>query len=375
MRGHGAPLALAPLEIATGMVYGMGRPVRLPSGADPATALAAAVRPALQRGPCFVSFSGGRDSSAVLAAAADVARREGLDLPVPLTIRPREAPAAQESEWQESVVAHLGLEDWVRIDVGDELDAVGPYARAVLARHGLLWPFNVHFHVPMLAQAAGGTLLTGIGGDELWTAASARRARPRRHALRIAPFRLQRAVLARHEPIGFPWLTRAARRAARRAGAAEAAREPWTTRRRLAWWRSLRYLAAGTRSLAAVAADAGATVEHPLLSAALWGAVADVAPRAGFAGARAALAAVAGHLLPPELIARRTKAGFDDVFFNEHARALAAEWAGHGVPVELLDVAALRAHWRSDAPDPHSLTLMQAAVLASAGDGVEQAIA
>jgi asparagine synthetase B (glutamine-hydrolysing) len=375
MRRDTAPPALDPLEIATGIVYGVGSGLRLPPAADAGTALAAAVGPALRRGRCFVSFSGGRDSSAVLAAAAHVARREGLDLPVPLTIRARHAPAAEESDWQECVVAHLGLDDWVRIDVDGELDAVGPYARAVLAHHGLLWPFNVHFHVPMLVEATGGTLLTGIGGDELWKAATARRVRRRRHALRIAPSRLQRSVLARREPVDFPWLTSAARRAARLAGAAEAAAEPWTARDRLSWWRSLRYLAVGTRSLAAVAVDAGATIEHPLLSPTLWGALAAVAPRAGFSSSDAALAAVAGELLPQELVARRTKAGFDDVFFADQARALAERWDGGGVPEDLVDVAALRAGWRSEAPDPHTLTLLQAAALASAGDGVQHAIA
>jgi asparagine synthase (glutamine-hydrolysing) len=311
----------------------------------------------------------------VLAAATHVARREGLAPPVPLTIRAREAPAAQESGWQECVVGHLGLDDWVRIEVAEELDAVGPYAREVLARHGLLWPFNVHFHAPMLAQAAGGTLLTGIGGDELWTSSCARRMGARRHALRLAPRPVQRVVLARREPIDFVWLTPAAQRAARLAGAAEAAREPWSPRDRMGWWRSLRYLAVGTRSLAAVAAGAGAVIEHPLLSPAVWGALAAAAPRAGFARGDAALAMVAGRLLPPELVARRTKATFDELFFSEHARALAADWEGAGVPSELVDVAALRAHWRAEAPDPHSLTLLQAAALASAGEGVQQAVA
>ncbi len=38
----------------------------------------------------------------------------------------------------------------------------------------------------------------------------------------------------------------------------------------------------------------------------------------------------------------------------------------------MVDAAALRAHWAGEVPDPHSLTLLQAAWLASAGDRVEQ---
>ncbi len=126
--------------------------------------------------PCVVSFSGGRDSSAVLAAAVRVARREGLPLPIPSTNRFPAAKDSHESDWQERVVAHLGLDDWLKPEFTDELDCVGPVATSVLRRHGLLWPFNAHFHVPQLEAAAGGSLLTGIGGDETLSASSWARA-------------------------------------------------------------------------------------------------------------------------------------------------------------------------------------------------------
>ncbi|HET8757872.1 MAG TPA: asparagine synthase-related protein, partial [Solirubrobacteraceae bacterium] len=169
---------LTPLELALGVVIGTDPPAeRTPAAPrDPLSALEAAVLPALRRPPCLVSFSGGRDSSAVLAVAARVARREGLADPVPVTIRALGAPAADEARWQELVVAHLGLDDWSRLTFADELDVVGPVAAGVLRRHGLLWPFNAHFHVPMLDAARGGALLTGIGGDELFGAATSPRA-------------------------------------------------------------------------------------------------------------------------------------------------------------------------------------------------------
>jgi hypothetical protein len=364
---------LAPIEIATGIVFGAAsRPEPLLGQSAPDRALEAAVRPALRNGPCFVSFSGGRDSSAVLAVATSVARREGLREPVPITIRAADEPRSHESNWQERVVGELGVADWIRIEVGDELDAVGPYARRVLERHGLLWPFNAHFHLPMLDHAAGGTLLTGIGGDELWTASRAPRVRRRRRLLQYAPFQLRRAVLARREPIDYPWLLPRGRFAARGAAGGDSAAEPLTARPRMAWWRSLRSSATGTAGLDRIAADAGASICHPLLNRALWGSVAAAAPRSGFAGRDDALRIVAGRVLSSDVIERRTKAGFDRVFFHEHARAFAQDWTRGGVPEEFVDAAALHAHWRGEDPDPHSLTLLQAAWLASAGDRVEQ---
>ena len=51
---------------------------------------------ALRRPPCLVSFSGGLDSSALLAVATAVARREGLDDPVPATLVVPGSPESDE---------------------------------------------------------------------------------------------------------------------------------------------------------------------------------------------------------------------------------------------------------------------------------------
>ncbi len=363
---------LTPLQIATGIVFGASRKLPpLQRGGTPARAFEGALLPALRRGQCFVSFSGGRDSSAVLAAATHVARREGLGDPVPLTIQSASAPRSHEMEWQERVVSHLGIGDWIRIEVADELDAVGPYARRVLERHGLLWPFNVHFHLPMLEHAAGGTLFTGIGGDELWAASHARRARPRRRVLALAPGDLQGRVLARNQPIDYPWLRPHAIREAKRVAGAHSASEPWRLLRRMRWYRGQDSMATGTRALDLIAADVGAAIEHPLLDAGLWGAVAAAAPRGGFRDREAALAVVAGLVLPPETVSRRTKASFDAIFFHDHARALVRDWSGAGVPEQVVDASALRRHWHEESPDAHSYTLLQAVWLASRGAALD----
>ena len=63
---------LAPLEVATGLVLGVDPKSEVLRQGEATTGSALrsfenAVLPALCRAPCLVSFSGGRDSSAVLA--------------------------------------------------------------------------------------------------------------------------------------------------------------------------------------------------------------------------------------------------------------------------------------------------------------------
>ena len=71
---------------------------------DPLEALEAAVLPALQRPPCLAMFSGGRDSSLVLAVASRVARREGLAEPIPTTQVFPDFPETDEARWQKLVL-------------------------------------------------------------------------------------------------------------------------------------------------------------------------------------------------------------------------------------------------------------------------------
>jgi asparagine synthase len=374
-------VSLEPLELALGLPLGADAPGAMTSGGpgDPLAALEAAVLEALRRPPCLVSFSGGRDSSAVLAVAVRVARREGLPDPVPASIRARGAPAAQESRWQELVVRHLGVGDWLRPEFGDELDLVGPVAARALRRHGLLWPFNAHFHIPLLEAARGGSLLTGIGGDELFRSATTPRAaavlsgrvRPaaadaRRAVAYLAPRGARRRWHARRgaERV-HPWLTDAGDEAGRRALGAWEAAEPRRLPARMAHVRAARYLGIGTASLERLARDSGAAIHHPLLEEAVWAAVARSAPAGGHLGRTRAMTAVFGPLLPDELLARKDKASFDEVFFHDHSRAFAERWSGAGAPAGLVDAGALREHWRGELPRAQSFSLLQAAWLSS----------
>ncbi len=165
-------MRMTPLEVAAGWVPGIeeGQPN---TGGDqaplePLEALESILLDALQYSPCLVEFSGGRDSSAILAVADKVARREGLPLPVPLTRIFPEAPDAGEGDWPDLVIRHLGLKDWIRLEIRDELDLLGPTAIDGLRRNGLLWPVTVHTKALTFEHARGGALVTGEGGDEVF---------------------------------------------------------------------------------------------------------------------------------------------------------------------------------------------------------------
>ena len=365
---------LSPLEIACGLVLEPRPPRRPPPLPPPVStplrALRDAVLPALLRPPCLVSFSGGKDSSLVLAAATRAAREEGLTEPIPVTNRFADAPEADESHWQEQVVAHLGLTDWQRLDFTDELDAVGPYAQRMLLAHGLLWPFNVHFHLPLLDLARGGSLLTGLGGDQLLGVLRSvpQRTRPRRlarRALRRAPAVLRGAAMARRHPLEAPWMRDAGRRAATRAWASQLSSEPGgPSAARMEYELALRYLRVARNSLAICAAGSDVLLEHPLCAPSVWSAAAHACSRrAGFSGHEEALRELFGDLLPDALIARADKASFDAVFCNRHNREFARRWDGRGIPGDLVDAEVVRAHWLSESPLCRSLTLMQSAWL------------
>ena len=89
------PVSMSMVDLLTGFPLGHVRPRFRPNyrgAGSPREAMERVLREALQRAPCIVAFSGGRDSSAVLALAVDLARREGLQEPLPVTRRFLNAP-------------------------------------------------------------------------------------------------------------------------------------------------------------------------------------------------------------------------------------------------------------------------------------------
>jgi asparagine synthase (glutamine-hydrolysing) len=377
VRPAGQGSFLTPLDVASGLLFGVEERPRVPDRVPtPREALERTVLEALRRPPCIVTFSGGLDSSVVLAVASSVAHREGLELPIAATLRFPGRREADESSWQERVLDDVRVADWQRLELGAELGVVGPVATAVLREHGLLWPFNAYVHVPLFDLARGGSVLTGFGGDELFLPSRwdrlavlrSRRERPRaadvkRLALAVTPSRLRARVLCHRE--GGPrldWLRPEAQAALTAAWASTEASAPIGRRARGMWRLGLRSIRTAARSLGALAASRDVTLVNPLTST-------DVV--AAFAGDRShadatrgdRLRGAVGELLPSALFDRRSKAGFNAALWGDEAAALAGDWSGEGVDLSLVDPDAVRAQWRREVVDGRTFTMLQAAWL------------
>lgn len=364
------------VEIAAGLMLGRDEvdPPAWPSKPDSMRAtLERAVLRALLRPPCLVAFSGGRDSSAILAVAAAVARREGLAPPVPATAVYKDHDGADESGWQRLVLAHLGLDDWWRLPAGSELELLGPVAKAIVEHHGVLFPPNAHLLVPILVAAGGGSLLTGIGGDELfdsvahpWLRLIGGHRRFNLGELRFlptaaAPRRVRGERNARLALAGVGWLTPEARDQAHRRLAR--AQLPLRWDRALAAWQTDRYYRAVSSSLPAIGAPHDVTVVNPLLEPDTLAAAAADAGASGYRSRTAAMRRYFADLLPDEVLARGSKAVFDGPFWGEATRSFVAGWDGSGLDPALVDPARFIAACRPDAPMPVAMQLQAAALL------------
>jgi len=373
-------LAPAPLEIAVGSVLGEepSEPplVSAKYGASPRAALEQALLPALRRPPCAISFSGGRDSSVLLALAVALARREGLEPPVAVSARFANAPGTGESEWQELVAGHLRLADWVRVAVDDELDLVGPVASSLLRRHGVLHPPHASLFATLAGRAACRTLVTGFGGDQVfggWIGIRGSDRLPAGPAARTAavagyaalPRALRRRLLRRELP-SRPWLTEPARQAYARRWLESAAAEPATWNGYLAWFSRRRTMASVRRSLDLVVGERGAIAVHPLLDRSFLAALSAAGGRTGLGRRQALLRLVAGDVLPPAIVERETKAHFHYAYFRGPSREFARSWDGTGLDPELVDPERLREAWLGRWPRGSSALALQAAWLAGA---------
>ncbi len=366
-----------PFEIATGTVVGPGGDELSPSAeptSSPRHALEAAIRPALERSPCLVTFSGGRDSSAVLAVAVGLARRLGLAEPIPVTRRWPAYPATDESQWQELVITHLGIEHWERVAF-EEMDVVGPACAASLAEHGPLWPPLIHTWPAIFELGRGGAILTGEGGDELF---EVRRATPLRRVVaypravsrplvadlvgwaapRPVRHRRLRAELRDSQP---PWLRpQAARRWSDELLA-------WTLDEPYRWGPAVRRRVSdrghrvGSHNLAVLAGRHGAALHHPLLSLGFVAALVGSAGPLGFPGRTSAMRALFGDLLPDAVLARTDKAYTDSVIFAASTRAFAREWNGAGLDPADVDDEAFRASLLGSPVHPGVALALQAA--------------
>ena len=332
-----------------------------------------------------MAFSGGRDSSAVLAVATDVARRHGLSDPIPVTELYPGVPESDESEWQQLVVSHLQLRDWLRIEFPVGNDLLGAQAQKSLRRRGMIWPPALHVKAAVLSQLGdSGSLLTGEGGDEvlgrrrgaqvsrLWRR-DAGRLRPRDlrsagSALAPRPYRRWRQRVRFDRAQMQPWLRPETRARHHRLLAADLASEPISTAGSLEWLLTRRAAAMASHNYAALAAEYGLTLHEPLLDPGFVRALAGVAGRWGFASRTDAMRTLFADVLPDEILARRSKAYFNRAFMGEETRAFAGSWDGTGLDPELVDVEVLRDEWLSDYPSAISTPLLQAAWLNSTSE-------
>ncbi|GAA4191449.1 hypothetical protein GCM10022288_22250 [Gryllotalpicola kribbensis] len=332
--------------------------------------------------PVYVSFSGGRDSSAVLAVATSVARQRGLPDPIPVIRRYPGDPDSDETSWQNLVLEHLGIRHPIVIDVVERATYLDDAVTANLRRRGLLWPPALQLDDPMLPLVAHGTLLTGEGGDEVLgprritplTLLLRLGRRPRPALLRwalLSVFPRGRGRLNRELRQGMGWLTDAGRRElVERLRAAD--HRPWHWGRETIELLGRRVPDVLARNYQRAADDHGVRIAHPLLAPRFVRALAAEGGRWGFAGRTAVMRHLFSDLLPDELLARSTKAHFGAVRWGDAERRFARDWDGGGLP-QWIDPERIRAEWLSEHPAGASVLALHAAWLHAEGLPVEGA--
>lgn len=370
--------SLDPLEIHSGIVLGARRSPLPPAprvipGA-PRRVLDELLAGALSKSPCFVLFSGGRDSSVILAAATQTARKHGLPEPIPLTARFAAHPRTWETAWQERTVRQLGLTEWTRFDVHDELDALGELATGALLRHGPYWPPNAHTILLFARHVGSGSMLTGGGGDELlerweWGRMPLRqvaRLSPRRNILKWGPYNCLPLALRRRLPdnptaIWTRWLTEDALAQLRHRQLAARGDPPRAWADSVEHYLRGRYLECVRATLDTLAAATGACLIEPFYDVRLIRSVVAQAPARGYASRTAALETLFGDLLSTEVLRRGTKAEFGSAIWGPAARSFATDWDGRGVDVQLAEPARVRAEWLRERPDGRAIAMIQSA--------------
>lgn len=382
------PSPLDPLEIHSGMIVG---PRRTPApkiewqSLEKRTvheALEEIMLPALSKPPCKVAFSGGRDSSAILSIAAHVARRHGLPDPIPLTFRYAEYPRTWETEWQELMVGHLEIRDWEIVDVRAEFDVLGPMARDTIRRHGLFWPPHCYTMIPMLRAASGGSLLTGSGGDEVFTSlVKVKKMTPIQIVRMLPPHRAVMVGIVNSLPsrwrilaqyghgLRFPWLRPAARREVRRRFVENSAQFQTVSRHPLERLYDSRLRELSRAIISALTHDADVALVEPFVDHRFFGAIRCETPEEGFPNRNTALEYFFGDLLPRALAQRTSKAVHTETFWGPDSRDFARSWDGTGLDPSLVDPDKLQNHWLGSKPDMRSATPLQAAWLASGDSG------
>ncbi len=338
--------------------------------------------------PTLVEFSGGVDSSLVLAAATVASRRAGQPDPIPVTYRYEAAPATDESAFQDLVVRWLGLREWRVFHLTDEHDVIGPPAIELLAEIGPILPGVLAGKAWSLAQLRGQSMLNGEGGDailgerritssrmalrhfrhgQVRAAARARRTLARDLGPRMVRTRLIAEDIRRQ--YGPPWLDERLRYELSMRSSPEDAAEPLDPRHYFEYYLSLPGVWVLQHNARHVRAHFGVTLHSPLMDPNFLAVLAATVPRLRWINRSELIARYFATLLPAEIVERRSKAEFSDAYFAAPTRRFARSWDGRGIP-EQADAEWLKQHW-STAPRVHggsTLLLQRAALAAANGD-------
>lgn len=374
------PQGLTSLEVASGVVVGQGDLITLaPSARDPIAVLRQKCVELLATPPCVVAFSGGRDSSALLALLVDCARSEGLDQPIAVTARWDEDQASSESAWQEEVIRSIGVTEWEILRPGTDLDLLGEEATTALSSRGLMWPAPAYALRPLMRRARGGVLLSGEGGDEafglygygrLWESVRNRKV-PESDDLRsLALGLLPRPVRRRRWEHNFPayqtWLRPGALTAVSYAMGDDRADDPLRWDRYQEVSRRRRAMDLTLSTLEALSDMEGARYAGPFLDTEFLSAMAHWGGKLGRGDRSDVMIALFEDVLPGPILSRVSKASFAGVFWGPRSRAFAEQWDGStGMDPTIVDPDALRAAWLAPTPVYGAALPLHAAWLAT----------
>ena len=289
----------------------------------------------------------------------------------------RRPQTAHESDWQERVIAHLGLDDWLKPEFTESSTVFGPSRRvysAVTAFSGLSMLISTcHSSRPPRAVRS---LPASAGRDSESLELGARASGPLRPGEAHARDVLRVGFLSRSSAYspGRPAQTHAGG-----VHVATVARSPGDLPR-VGGARSVGALRLGSPIQMAAAlplpprrpVEPGAPCSgrlvrmvHPFTDAGFSAALARLPKPRRYYDRTAAMRFLFSNVLPDDVLARTTKSGFDEAFWSDWSRACAADWNGAGADATLVDIEALKQEWSSPEPDPRSFTLLQAAWLAA----------
>ena len=308
----------------------------------------------------YVMFSGGRDSSAVLALCVMLARRRGDPDPIPVILRHPGLREADETDWQEIVLDHLSVANPVVINVSARQRLLGESALRTIRRRGVVWPAALQLReVAYGGLLRGSILLTGEGGDHMFggrrIAALRNLAsggqRPSRYDLRECVASVTPSCLRARNIVPPQWLRERAQAAYVRA-IRPLYGEPISWRKSTMWMFTPRTQSVVLHNHLAAVREYGLEPVNPFTDPGFVLSLSRAGGFWGYADRTTVMRALFSDLLPDSVLSRSTKASFNGSRWGEYERTFAQEWDGSGVDTELIDVERLREEWLSDRPGP-----------------------